>query len=207
MKIFGHPMSTCTRKVLATLHEKGQTPDLVVVDFAKGEHKAPDHVARQPFGQLPALEDGAFKLFESRAIMRYIDEVAPGPKLTPQTAQGRATMEEWISVEHSNFSAPSMKIIMNAMFNPMMGRPVDQKAIEEGTVGLDRALDVMQKRLDASPFIAGETFSLADISYMPYLEYLATTPQVSHVNDRPAVAKWWKKISERPAWQKTIGKA
>lgn len=207
MKIFGHPMSTCTRKVLATLNEKGQTPDLVVVDFAKGEHKGADHVARQPFGQLPALEDGDFKLFESRAMMRYIDEVAPGPKLTPQSPQGRATMEEWISVEHSNFSGPAMKIVMQQMFNPMFGKPVDAAIVEEGTTGLVRALDVMEKRLKDAPFIAGETFTLADISYMPYLEYVMATPQASHVNDRPAVAKWWKKISERPAWQKTIGKA
>ncbi len=207
MKIFGHPMSTCTRKVLATIAEKGQTADLVVVDFAKGEHKAADHVARQPFGQIPTLEDGDFKLFESRAMMRYIDEVMPGTKLTPADPKGRAIMEQWLSVEQSNFTPSAMKIIWNVMFAPMMKLPSDAKAVEEGTAGLDRALDVMQTRLAATPFIAGETFTLADIGYMPYLEYLATTPQMSHVSDRPAVAKWWKTISSRPAWQKAIGKA
>ena len=70
MKIFGHTMSTCTRKVLATIHEKGHSPDLVVVDFAKGEHKGAEHVERQPFGQLPALEDGGFTDAVGYAIIR-----------------------------------------------------------------------------------------------------------------------------------------
>src|SRR4051812_8670664 len=83
MKIYGHPMSTCTRKVLTTLVEKSHEPELVVVDFATGEHKKPAHMSRQPFGQIPTLEDGGFTLYESRAMMRYIDETKSGPKLTP----------------------------------------------------------------------------------------------------------------------------
>ena len=56
MKIFGHPMSTCTRKVLMTLAETSTPYDFVLVDFAKGEHKQAPHTQRQPFGQVPALE-------------------------------------------------------------------------------------------------------------------------------------------------------
>src|ERR1700679_2222052 len=99
MKIYGNPMSTCTRRVLMTLAEKQATYDLVVLDFAKGEHKQPANVARQPFGQMPSLEDNNFTLFESRAIMRYIDETVPGQSLTPKDPKQRALAEQWISVE------------------------------------------------------------------------------------------------------------
>jgi len=78
MKIFGHPASTCTRKVLMTLNETKTPFELVLVDFAKGEHKQPAHLARQPFGQVPALEDDRFELYESRAMSRYIDGKAGG---------------------------------------------------------------------------------------------------------------------------------
>ena len=54
MKVFGHPMSTCTRKVLTVLAEKGQKFDFVLVDLSKGEHKQAEHLDRQPFGVVPA---------------------------------------------------------------------------------------------------------------------------------------------------------
>src|SRR4051795_9201851 len=81
MKVYGHPISTCTRKVLATLAEKGAAFEFVVVDLFKGEHKAAEHLARQPFGQVPVLEHDDFRMYESRAIIRYLDEVLPGKKL------------------------------------------------------------------------------------------------------------------------------
>ena len=107
LKIFGHPMSTCTRKVLMTLAETKLPYEFQLVDFAKGEHKQQPHLGRQPFGHVPAIDDGGFALYESRAICRYLNEKAGG-NLVPTDIQGRATMEQWISVETSNFSAPSM---------------------------------------------------------------------------------------------------
>ncbi len=99
-----------------------------------------------------------------------------------------------------------MKILYQQFFHKMMGKPADEAVVQEGLTGLDRSLDVMEKRLAKSPFIAGDQFTLADICYMPYLEYLAATPSFSHVGDRPAVVKWWSTISQRPTWQKAIGK-
>lgn len=207
MKVYGHPMSTCTRKVLCTLAEKGQKADFVLVDIMKGEGKVPDHLARNPLGKVPALDDDGFVLFESRAIIRYLDETQPGAKLTPADPKGRAVMEQWISFEQSHFAPPTMKIVMNLMFAPMMGKTPDQAVVEAGITEMNASLDAMEKQLTKTPFIAGQQFTLADIGFMPYLEYLAATPAISHVNDRPAVAKWWKTISERASWKTATGKS
>ncbi len=107
MKVYGHPMSTCTRKVLTTLIETGTPFDVVLIDFAKGEHKQEAHLARQPFGQVPVLDDDGFELYESRAICRYLDEKANGP-LRPGDARGRARMEPWISIVMCDFSPAAM---------------------------------------------------------------------------------------------------
>ena len=121
IKLFGNPLSTCTRKVLCTLHETNTPFEFNVIDFTKGEHKQPAHMARQPFGQVPAIDDDGFGLYESRAICRYLDEsITTGNKLTPATAKDRALMEQWISVEHSYFTPAAMKVITQAVFNPMM---------------------------------------------------------------------------------------
>src|SRR4051812_24198150 len=115
MKIYGHPVSTCTRKVLMTLAETNTPYELQVVEFATAEHKKPPHLARQPFGQVPALQDGDFELYESRAICRYINDKAQG-SLVPRDLRDRARMEQWISVETSNFTTPVMKFIYQYIF-------------------------------------------------------------------------------------------
>src|SRR5262245_37977023 len=109
MKIYGHPMSTCTRKVLTVLAEKGHEAEFVLVDLLKGEQKQPDHLARQPFGVVPVLDDNGFRIYESRAIIRYLDEKLGGTSLTPTDMVGRALMNQWMSVEQSYLAPPAVK--------------------------------------------------------------------------------------------------
>ena len=204
MKIFGHPMSTCTRKVLATLHEKNASFDLVVVDITKGAHKQAEHLAHQPFGQIPALQDGDYKLFESRAMIRYLDQVLPGAPLAPTDPKGRGLMEQWISVETSNFTPHAMAVIYQLFFAPMRGNQPDQAKIDEALPKLAKAVEVLDKHLARGPHLLGEAFSLADICYMPYIEYVTQTSAKGAILDHANVAAWWKRISARPSWQKTI---
>lgn len=208
MKIYGNPGSTCTRKVLALFAEKNITPDFVVVDMGKGEHKSPEHLARQPFGQVPALEDDGFWLYESRAMCRYLDEKLGGPKLVPADLKARALMEQWMSVETSNFTPAAMKIIYGAVFEPMFyGKPFNQAKVDEGKAGIKAALEVMDKQLTKTPYLTGSEFTLADICFMPYIEYIYMGKQGDVIESYPAVSKWWKGISDRRSWQIATGKA
>lgn len=196
IKLHGHPVSTCTRKVLMTLAET-QTPfALELVDFAKAEHKKEPHLARQPFGRIPAIDDDGFQLFESRAIIRYVNEKAKGA-LVPADAQARARVEQWISVETSEFSPHAMKFIYEHVFK----RPQEPAVLEAATKALTTTLGVMDARLAKSPYLAGETFTLADVCYMPYLGYLMGTPAKSLIEPHKNVVAWWNKISERPTWR------
>jgi len=201
MKIFGHPASTCTRKVLMTLHETDTPFELVVIDFAKGEHKQPAHLARQPFGQVPTLADDGFEMYESRAMARYIDGKAGGP-LTPKDAHARALMEQWISIETSNFSAHAMKFVYQYIFK----REQSPEVLKTAGAGLDLAYTTMDKTLAGRPFLAGESFSIADLCFMPYVEYMSVSPAAAKLNEHPHVAAWWARVSARPAWSKTVGR-
>ena len=201
IKIFGHPMSTCTRKVLMTLAETNTPHEFVLVDFAKGEHKQAPHIQRQPFGQVPAMQDGDFELYESRAMCRYINEKANGP-LIPRDLRDRARMEQWISVETSNFTGPVMKFVFHHIFQ----RHQTPETLETAGGQLDTALGIMDKQLAAHPFIAGGSFTLADVSFMPYIEYAMNTPAKEHFTKHAHVTAWWNKISERPTWRKVAGR-
>jgi glutathione S-transferase len=202
MKIYGHPMSTCTRKVLMTLLETGTPYELVVVDFAKGEHKQEPHLSRQPFGQVPALQDGDFELYESRAMCRYVNDKAGG-SLVPRDVRDRARTEQWISVETSDFTAAAMKFIFHHIFQ----RQQTPETLETAGAQLDTALAIIDKQLASHPFIAGESFSLADICFMPYFEYAMATPAKERIAKHPNVSAWWNKVSERPTWRKVAGRA
>ncbi|HEY4106072.1 MAG TPA: glutathione binding-like protein [Polyangiaceae bacterium] len=201
MKIFGHPASTCTRKVLMTLHENGAPFEFVLVDFAKGEHKQPAHLARQPFGQVPSLEDEDFALYESRAMARYIDGKCGG-KLTPKDARARALMEQWISVETSNFTPHAMKFIYQYVFKREQPEDVLKAAGER----LDVAFSILDRELAKKPYLAGDSISLADVCFAPYLEYLAPSPAAEKIGAHANVARWWREISARPTWKKTVGR-
>ncbi|HXN31343.1 MAG TPA: glutathione S-transferase N-terminal domain-containing protein [Polyangiaceae bacterium] len=202
MKIYGHPMSTCTRKVLATLHEKKASFEIVPVDLTTGAHKRPEHLARQPFGQIPVIDDGDFRLYESRAIIRYLDQVLPGATLTPSDPKGRGLMEQWISVETSNFTPHAMTIIYQLFFGPMRGAQPDPAKVEEGRTKLAKSVEVLDRQLAGGPYLLGERFSLADICYMPYFEYLTQTAAKDALLDHANVAAWWKRTSERESWKK-----
>lgn len=202
IKIFGHPVSTCTRKVLMTLTETKTPYELVVVDFAKGEHKQQPHLGRQPFGQVPAIDDDGFAFYESRAICRYINEKVGG-SLVPGDIKARALMEQWISVETSNFTPSAMKFIYHDIFK----RPQEPAVLEAATKGVETSFGIMDATLAKGSFLVGAQFTLGDVCFMPYFEYLMGTPVKSMLPKYPHVSAWWNRVSERPTWQKVVGRA
>jgi glutathione S-transferase len=204
MKLYGHPGSICTNRVAFVLAEKSVEPEFVVVDLAKGEHKLPAHLARHPFGMLPALEDGDVSLYESRAIMRYLDNKLPGTPLTPRDLVSRAAMEQWISVEESYASPPVGEIVRQKFLVPAQGGTIDVDALDRATRGISSALDVVGKTLDSHPYLAGETFSLADLSLAPVVMMLFVSGNGSLVLKRRSVSAWWDRVSARPAWQRVV---
>src|SRR5918911_1674929 len=92
--VFGFPRSTFVKVVRLILTEKG-------IDYrfhdTETEMYLPVHLARHPFGRVPVLQHGVLVLYETTALAAYIDEVLPGPKLTPADARKRARMNQWIS--------------------------------------------------------------------------------------------------------------
>lgn len=201
IKVYGHPMSTCTRKVLTTLVETNTPYESISLDFAKGEHKSPEHLARQPFGKMPALEDDGFWLYESRAMARYVNDKAGG-KLVPSDLKSRAMMDQWTSVEYSYFTGPTMKFVFQHVFQ----RPQDPAALAAAQTELDHTLPILDAHLAKHDYFAGAEFSLADIGYAPYVEYAMMTPLKETFAKYPHFSAWWNRVSERPSWRKVAGR-
>lgn len=201
IKLFGHPISTCTRKVLTALAETETPYEMNLVDLGKGEHKQEPHISRQPFGQIPTIDDDGFKLFESRAICRYLSAKA-NDKLVPSDLKQRALMDQWLSIEQSNFSPSAMKFIYHYAFK----RAQDAAVLETASNMLDTVYSALSKPLASNTFLTGDTFSIADIGFMPYIEYMKTSPAHAVLEKYPNVLAWWGRVSERPSWGKATGR-
>lgn len=119
LTLHGNIHSTCTSRVRTVLEELNVPYEFVGIDFAKGEHKAPAFVAVQPFGQVPYLDDDGFKVYESRAIARYIAIKFGGVgKLIPaqSDAQKTALFEQAASIETANFDPSASGLAFENIF-------------------------------------------------------------------------------------------
>jgi glutathione S-transferase len=201
MKIFGNSMSTCTRKVLMTLAETNTTYEFVDISFMTGELKEAPHLARQPWGRVPTLDDAGFTMYESRAMCRYINDKVGG-KLIPTDLRARAMMDQWTSVEHSYFTPPTMKFLYHHVYQ----RPQEAAALETAHKDLVYTLPVLDAHLAKHAYFAGTDFSLADIAYMPYVEFGMMTPAKDIFTKHQNFMAWWNRVNERPTWRKVAGR-
>ncbi|KAK7376667.1 hypothetical protein VNO80_02081 [Phaseolus coccineus] len=187
VKVYGPPMSTAVSRVLACLLEKDVQFQLIPVNMAKGEHRSPEFLKLHPFGQVPAFQDGDnISLFESRAICRYVCEKygdKGNKELYGRNPLAKASIDQWLEAEAQNFNPPSSTMSKEK---------------------LAKVLDVYDKRLAESRFLAGDHFSLADLSHLPNAHYLLAAPDAAPLFTSPNVARWWDEISSRDSWKKVV---
>lgn len=201
MKVYGHPWSINTRKVLMVLAEKGVKAELSLVMVPKGEHKSPAHLLLHPFGKVPVLEDRGFVLYETGAINRYLARVLPGPGLIPADGQGAASADQWISASDSYFAPFAQPFLVETMFRKFLGGEANAAVIEASRRELPKVLDVVDRALSSREYLAGDHLSIADIHYMPYLDYLAETGHSELFTSRPGLNAWWTRLSTRKTWR------
>ncbi|KAJ1383110.1 Thioredoxin-like superfamily [Sesbania bispinosa] len=206
VKVYG-PTYGSPKRVLVCLIEKQIEFETVDVDLFKGEHKEPEFLKLQPFGVLPVIQDGDYTLYESRAILRYYAEKYKnqGTDLLGKTIEERGLVEQWLEVEAHNFHPPAFNLVMHVLFAPFLNIIPDPKVIEESEEKLRKVLDIYEERLSKTKYLAGDFFSLADLSHLPGFHFLANqTGRVSLIRDRKHVSAWWDDISNRPSWKKVL---
>ena len=150
---------------------------------------------------MPALEDGDFKLYESRAIARYVNETRGG-KLTPSDPKKRAVMEQWISLEQGTITPEFATIVFQRVFAPKFGMTTDEAAVKAAADKAALGLDVLEAHLAKNEYLAGDEFSLADVFFIPYFALTLYTPEATLITSRPHIDAWFKKITARPSWAK-----
>jgi len=204
LKIYGFPRSTCTRLVALIAKEKGIPYELVVIDLSKREQKNPEYLKIQPFGQVPYIDDDGFIVYESRAIARYLIKKYPNQGTTgliPTDLKEEALFEQAASIEVSHFYPHVAPLVYEKFFKVHSGGQTDEAKAAEHLKNLETRLDVYETILGKQKYLAGDNVTLADLQHLPYGSALYLIKHGDVFEKRPNVARWWKDISSRPAWE------
>ena len=197
----GSPYGRC---VLATLEEKGARYRVGPVQ--PGGLKVEPHVGRHPFGRIPVLEHEGFVLYESQAILRYLDRVLAEPALTPADARAAARMDQVMNInDWYLFQGVNNVITFQRIVLPrLLGGEPDEIAIAAAMPQGHQVFKELSHLLGDQPYFAGQTFSLADVMIGAQLDLLAGVAEwVPLTAKTPNLVAWLQRVTTRPSFVAT----
>jgi glutathione S-transferase len=196
IKLYHFPLSTNSRKVRIALIEKGLEFERVQIDLSKKEQKNPDYLKIHPFGQVPALDDEGFIVYDSTIINEYLEDEYPYPPLLPKDSEGRARARLMEDFRDNYFNPFFVEIFHEVRSKPEGQR--DSALIERAKAEITKCFDTIEKELTGKEYLA-TTFSLADIAYMPNFDLLErfNVPVDSKYKNMLA---WIQRLKTRPSY-------
>jgi len=166
---------------------------------------SPKHLALHPFDRVPILQHGNFVLYETSAIVAYIEELFPTPSLQPATVEGRALMNQWISAVNSYYYSYMIYHVGHERnVFPLLGIPSDEKVVAHALPKIEVGLQVMEKQLShGQGFLLGSEVTLADYYLLPSTFSFGRTPEGKTMYlGFPVVQAWRERMEALPVVQR-----
>ncbi len=201
--VHGVPGSPYVRAALIGLEEKAA--DYRIAGLDPRASKSPEHLARHPFGRMPVLEHGDFRLYETQAILRYLDRILPAPPLTPTDARAEARMNQVIGITDAyvmhDISSP---IVFQRLIAPQFGMPVDEARVAAALPKAKVCIDELGRLLGDQPFMAGEAVSIADLLLAAHLAFIPGVDECrAMLATQPNLQAWLDRMNTRPSMTAT----
>ena len=198
IELFGDATGNSTRAAIA-LEESGLTYEPRKIILARGEHRAPEYLQLNPTGRVPTLVDSdgpageRLVLTQSNAIMLYIAEKSGA--LLPSSSVERARALEWLFFFVTDVIAPSLQAFVLSRDATAAHRDAVHRLNERALAFYEH----VNRRLADRPFLAGSSFTLADIA-----GYTITTALEAQLqwDELPHVRRWFERVGARPAIQR-----
>jgi glutathione S-transferase len=170
-----------------------------------GESKSEAYLRKHPFGRVPAFEHGNFGLYETQAILRYLDDILPEPPLQPRDPKQAARMNQIIGInDWYFFPKVAAVIVFQRIIGPvLLGIKTDDAAIEAAVPMGRTCIAELDRLLGGQQFLAGDDLSIADLMLAPQLDFLAETPEGKALLAGTRIEAWLKRMNERPSMQAT----
>jgi glutathione S-transferase len=197
LKLHYHPLSTYARRVRIAIQEKSVPVDLMEVDMPKRAHRAAEYLALNPYGRVPTLEEDGFVLYESTAILEYLEMTHPEPALVPKDPQGRATVSMHMKLCDLQMTRQTGAIIFPKRFLP--NDRWDEAVMTQAKKDIEAHLSIIERALDGKTWMVGEAYSLVEVAYTPFVAFLP----LMEITPPPAVGAWVQRMLARPSAQQT----
>ncbi len=196
--IHGPAASSYVRTARMTCIEKGLAHTLEPVDFGTDAH-----AGLHPWKRVPILRHGDVTLYETSAIIRYLDEVGTGPSLLPATPTARATMEQWISAINCYiYDTLIRSYALKYVVPRIAGRDPDPEQIRAGVPNMERDVARLDGAYARHAYIAGDAPSLADLLVAPIVQTVSMFPEGKRaVSAAGNLSRAYAKLSARPAFE------
>jgi glutathione S-transferase len=202
--VYGPAGSTYVWSARLALAEKGVTHELV--DVPLGAHRQEPHLSRQPFAKVPAFEHDGFALYETQAIMRYVDERFAGTPLQPEDVHEWSRMNQIIGIVDA-YACPSIAgaILFNRVLVPrLLGGTPDEAAIAAALPRARLCLSEIDRLMEDHLFLTGPHVSLADLMAIPLLYCFSNVPDGGPaMAEYPKLQNWVKQMETRQSFQVT----
>ena len=199
MKLYDLPASPNARRVRVFIAEKQLQIDVVPINMMTGENKTEEYLSKNPLGRMPLLElDDGTCIAESIAICRYLENEHPDPPLFGTSSLEQATIEMWQRRMEFQFLNPMINIFRNTheMWKDRMIQipqiaEIESKDVKEKMVWLNR-------ELEGREYIAGETYSVADITAQCAFVMGKAAVGIRIPDDLSNLDAWWSRVTSRP---------
>lgn len=197
LKIHHHPFSTFSRRVRIALIEKNIAAELIEVDMVSRAHRAPAYLALNPYGRVPTLEEDGLILYESTAILDYLEATRPTPALVPAGARERALVSMHMKLCDLQLARQTGIIIFPKRFLPK--ERWDEAAMAQAKKEIEKHLAILATQLGGTPYLVANQYSLAEVCYTPFVQFFP----LMEITPPPAVGAWCERILARPSAQQT----
>ena len=207
------PGSPFARAVMMVLEEKSLGYRLSPIE--PGTLQSPSHLARHPFGKMPVLDHGQYRLYETQAILRYLDRVAPAPSLTPENPQAAGLMDQLLNInDWYLFQGAARAIVFHRIIGPrLLGLQPDEGAIAATMPAAHLVFDELARQLGDRDFFVAASITLADLTLAPQLDLFSATPEWEPLTARhDNLRAWLARMNERRSmaattWEKVAAMA
>ena len=202
LRLTGFEPSVYTRAVRLALHEKGLTYDFVEVDpFSPEGQEALRNL--HPFGRVPVLDHYAFRVYETRAILGYLEDALDAPSLLPKGAKARARVAQVIGIMDAYGYWPMVRqVFAHGVFRPRAGAPFDSEEVAAGLAASVPVLDALEDIAAAGLVLNGRDITQADCVLAPMMDaFSQVTEGKEMLEQREGLAHWFDAISKRPAFE------
>jgi len=202
--LYGHAYSNNARKVHWALEELAIPYVYKTINLMVGEQKTSEFRRINPLGRVPAIQDGEVTMFESNAILCYLEERYGKGKLLPETSVARAETYEWLWWQASDLARPMLEPFLSKLYASMGIAPFDDLRHKALVAASNAPLDALEAHLKGRDYVAGGLFTIADIAIAESVG-LADGSGIG-LGGRPHIKTWFGRMSERPAFVATRAK-